>query len=364
MPPQPKPYIGALEPAVHGGIDYREVARLRLSPDEVLDFSVCTNPCGPPLGVAGAIGRAAIERYPDSQSGELRAALASGLHVPEENIIVGSGSSEIIRLAALAYFGAGDTVIVPQPTYGDYEVACRLADAVVFREPRARGPALRLSIPELVRLIKTTRPRGVFLCNPNNPTGEYFGRAQVEAVLEAAPDALVVLDEAYAAFTKKAWSPVPLLEGGNLVVLRSMTKDYALAGVRLGYALSKIDIIGVLRRVQPPWSVNAMAQQAGLAALRSGPYLASCRDEVTRAKTWLMRALRGLGFRPLPSAANYFLVEVGDAARFRRALVKHGILVRDCTSFGLPAHVRIGVRTLPECRRLIEAVKTIGMARS
>ena len=107
-----------------------------------------------------------------------------------------------------------------------------------------------------------------------------------------------------------------------------------------------------------------MAQQAGLAALGSGHYFAACRYEVAQAKTWLVRALRGLGFRPLPSAANYFLVDVGDAARFRRALVKHGILVRDCTSFGLPAHIRIGVRTLPECRRLMEAIKAIGMAPS
>ncbi|MEW6141792.1 MAG: histidinol-phosphate transaminase [Chloroflexota bacterium] len=361
MPPSPKPYIGKLVAGVHGGIDYAELEKLGVEPDKVVDFSVCTNPFVPPPYARKALQHAKLECYPDSRSTVLRRALAAYSGVEEGNVLVSSGSTDLIRMAALAYTGPGDTVVIPQPAYGDYEIACRLSGASVVDRPRAGGNDLQLDLPEIVSVLKRRQPRLLFLCNPNNPTGQYFSRQDVESVLGASLETLVVLDEAYASFVAERWSSEALLDRRNLLVVRSMTKDYALAGLRLGYALAHQPIIHVLERVQSPWSVSSAAQSAGLAALEAAGYLEKCRRRIKKAKGFLIRELKLLGLRPLPSAANFFLVRVGNATQFRRGLLRCGFLVRDCASFGLPEYIRLGVRTVPECRKLIEAIKSSGV---
>jgi len=361
VPPLPKPHIVRLPHGVHGGIDFAEVEGLGIRPESVVDFSVCTNPFGPPPSVRKALMSANLVCYPDSRSTMLRRALAAYFNVSEGNVLVASGSTDIIRMAALAYAGPGDTIMVPRPTYGDYEIACRLAGAVVLARPRAGGKNLRLSPSDVISLLRRRRPRLLFLCNPNNPTGQYLSREDVGAVLDAFPETLVVLDEAYAAFVAERWSSAAFTDRRNLLVVRSMTKDYALAGLRLGYALAHRSVISTLERVQSPWSVNAPAQSVGLAVLEADGYLEKCRKRIETAKTFLMGELERLGLETVPSAANFFLVKVGNAARFRRELLQRGFLVRDCASFGLPDYIRLGVRTLPECRRLIGAIEASGV---
>ena len=169
----------------------------------------------------------------------------------------------------------------------------------------------------------------VFLCNPNNPTGQYLGREVVRELLRRLPDGLLVLDEAYVGFVSAPWRSLDLLDEGNLLVLRSMTKDYALAGLRLGYAVAGEEIARVLAAVAPPWNVNAAAQAAGLAVLEEGgDYLAGFRGELQRAKRFLVEGLSALGLDVLPSETHYFLVRVGDGARLRAALLERGMLVR------------------------------------
>jgi len=143
--------------------------------------------------------------------------------------------------------------------------------------------------------------------------------------------------------------------------LRSMTKDYALAGLRLGYAVAAKPIISILERVRPPWNVNAVAQKAGIFVLNTDNYLEECNTKIQEAKSFMARELTSLGLSPLPSQTNFFMVEVGNAANFRQALLKKGILVRDCASFGLPDYIRLAPRTLPECQRLIAAIKETGV---
>jgi len=361
VPPLPKPYIGKLVASVHGGIDYAEMEKLGIEPAKVVDFSVCTNPFGPPPYARKALQLAKLECYPDSRSTVLRRALAAYFGVEEGNVLVSSGSTPIIRMAALAYTGHGDTAVIPQPAYGDYGIACRLSGASVVDRPRAGGNDLQLDLPEIVSVLKRRQPRLFFLCNPNNPTGQYFSRKDVESVLDASPETLVVLDEAYASFVAERWPSESLLDRRNLLVVRSMTKDYALAGLRLGYALAHESIITVLERVQSPWSVSSVAQSAGLAALEAAEYLERCRKRIGVARAFLVHWLNRLGLEPVPSAANFFLVRVGNAARFRRGLLRQGFLVRDCASFGLPEYIRLGVRTLPECRKLIKAIKSSGV---
>ncbi len=352
----PKPKVESLEVCEHGGLNYAELEGMDITPGEVLDFSVSSNPFGPPPGIKEALSTSAIDRYPDREATELRRHLAGKLGIAPQNIIAGNGSVELLRLAALAYFGSGDRVLIIEPTFGEYEVACRIAGSQPLKPwMGAEGFKVR----EIVDLIKQERPKGVFLCNPNNPTGEYLPRGDFQQILAVCEDTLLILDEAYIAFIDCAWSSLEMIQEGNLLILRSMTKDYALAGLRLGYAISHQGVIEALRKVCPPWNVNAVAQRAGILALEEEEYFGQCKIKLQQSKDFLMRGLADLGLPPLPSEANFFLVKVGDAGKLRHQLLKRGILIRDCTSFGLPDYIRVAPRTLPECHRLIAAIKEI-----
>jgi histidinol-phosphate aminotransferase len=356
--------VQKIRPSEHGGIDYAELEALGISPEEVIDFSANLNPFGPPPGMKRVVGRANIAAYPDSRASKLRRLLARKLRVSEENVIIGSGSVELIRLAALAYFGRGDEVLIIEPAFGEYEIACQVSGASIVKQRRA-PKGFRLDVEETARLIQRHRPRGIFIDNPNNPTGQYLSQAEFERLLSAAKDSLVVLDEAYITFVDDVWSSVGMTRGNNLLILRSMTKDYSLAGLRLGYGVAGKEIISGLRRICPPWNVNAVAQEAGLVAVAAGGYLKDCQSRLRQAKGYLVAGLEALGLPAVPSAANFLLVEVGSAAAFRRKLLQRRMLVRDCTSFGLPAYVRISPRTLPECRKLVRAIKEVmGVGRS
>lgn len=354
---RPKPNVAKLVPTAHGGINYQELEKLGISPEDVLDFSVSINPFGPPPGTKEALGEASIDRYPDSEATELIMTLANKLTISPDSLLIGSGSTELIRLVATAYFGPEDLVIIPQPTYSDYEIACYLAGAQVLKQPTLEEADFRLNVAETADLIRKHRPKGVFICNPNNPTGQYLSREDVERILSVAKGSLVILDEAYIAFTDNTWSSLDLIGRSNLVIIRSMTKDYALAGLRLGYAVAAEPIISVLKSVRPPWNVSSVAQAAGIFALRADGYVEACGIKIREAKQFLVKELGGLRLSPMPSQANFFLVKVGDAASFSQALLKKSILVRDCSSFGLPNYIRLAPRTIAECQRLLNTIK-------
>jgi histidinol-phosphate aminotransferase len=358
---QHRPAINKLAPSIHGGIDYEELKRLGISPDSVLDFSVSINPFGPPPGIKEVLVNASVEHYPDSEASELKHLLAKKLGISPDNLIISSGSTELIRLVATAYVEPNDSVIIPQPTYGEYETACHLVDAQILKQPVLKEPDFQLPINEMINLLQNHQPKAVFLCNPNNPTGQYMSREEVMQIMSSMPESLIVLDEAYIAFTENAWASVDLINRGNLVILRSMTKDYALAGLRLGYGIASEPIISVLKRVCPPWNVNAFAQKAGTLVLNSDSHLKGCYNKIRKAKNFLLKELERIGLSPLPSQTNFFLVRVGNATAFRQALLKRGILVRDCTSFGLPEYIRLAPRSLSECQKLIEAIKDVGV---
>jgi histidinol-phosphate aminotransferase len=188
-----------------------------------------------------------------------------------------------------------------------------------------------------------------------------MSKGQAEQIMSSYQSSLVILDEAYIAFTENAWSSQDMVNLGSLIILRSMTKDYALAGLRLGYAIAAEPIISVLKRACPPWNVNTLAQKAGIIALNADSYLKECTGKIREARDFLIKELELLGLPPLPSQTNFFLVKVGNATAFRQALLKKGILVRDCSSFGLPQYIRLAPRTLPECQKLIDAIKEVGV---
>jgi histidinol-phosphate aminotransferase len=367
MPIRPRLEVEKLTPAVHGGPDYAELAALGLSPDEVIDFSANANPYGPSSQVQAVLAGMPLDRYPDAQAIALRERLARVHGLTPEHIIVGNGTAELIWLLGMAYLQRGDPVVIIGPTFGEYRAAAGLMGARVAEYRATAAADFQPDIAAIEALIGRQRPRLTFLCNPNNPTGVYLAQEAVEALAADCGEGVLVVDEAYRAFVAGPWPSEPLVERGpglssaegNVVLLRSMTKDHALAGLRLGYALASPEVVAALKKVQPSWSVNAAAQAAGLAALSDENHLRESLPKIAKAKAYLVEELPRLGLRVVPSAANFLLVEVGDGRGLRRKLLSHGLMVRDCASFGLPEYVRIAARRMEECRRLIETLQQL-----
>jgi histidinol-phosphate aminotransferase len=198
--------------------------------------------------------------------------------------------------------------------------------------------------------------RLVFICNPNNPTGQVLPLNTLKDWSRMFPDTLFVVDEAYVAFVPEMRSVTsPHLK--NILVLRSMTKDYAIAGLRLGYAVGDQTVIAALTNLRSAWNVNALAQAAGLAALQDEAHLAKTLVELRSENIVLVSRVKELGYEPVPSQTHYFLMPVGNGAQFRQKLLQHGILVRDCASFGLPSYVRIATRRSEENARLLRTLR-------
>jgi histidinol-phosphate aminotransferase len=355
----PRPEVAATSPAYHGALDYAELEQLGLNPDEVLDFSVNSNPYGSSPAVQSALAQVPLDRYPDREVLRLRRALAGRNHISPDQIVVGNGTAELLWLVALAFLRAGDQVLVVGPSFGEYKRVARLMGAHV--ETWTARPEREFAVePEAVgQCLHQLAPRLAFVCNPNNPTGATLPPEIIQAWAEAHPRTLFVVDEAYLAFAPGLHSALTA-NAHNMLVLRSMTKDYALAGLRLGYAVGHASLIAALGQVRPAWNVNALAQAAGVAALEDESHLRATLDALSQAKEELVAALRELGLSPLPSAVHFFLVDVGDGCAFRQTLLREGILVRDCASFGLPTYVRIATRRPEENIRLLMSISALG----
>ncbi len=353
---------------VHGGIRPAQLRALGLEPADTLDFSASISPLGPPQGLEKTLRRVDLTAYPDPECLELREALSQNLGLAIDRILVGNGSTELIHLLTRASLspppaGCADTALLLGPTYGEYAGAVALAGAQVLELAARRQLGFSWDLAQAEAIIRTRRPSLIFLCNPNNPTGVYLDKKAVLDLAQwvAQAGGLLVVDEAYLNFVNQPWNSLALLEpesgaANNVIILRSMTKDYALTGLRLGYSLAAPKITSRLARFQPDWSVNGLAQAAGLVALADIGYLPAAREAVNSAKSYLVHTLTGLGFAVLPSAANFLLVEVGDGRAWRERLMRQGIFVRDCASFGLPDCIRIGIRSQPDCQRLAAAM--------
>ncbi len=366
MPVRPNATFDSLEPVAHGAFDHAEIASLGLKPEGVIDFSSSINPYGPAPVVERAAREAAIDRYPDRGLHELRSALAGRLEIDVSSIAVGNGSAELIDHLARVYLAPSDITLIVGPTFGEYERASRLCGArTLFCDRDVSGSKVTLSLAGLLETVEREEPRLVWICNPNNPTGDYLQHTTIEKLVEtvAAVEGLLVVDEAYQ--NLMLWEEpdemVDLLSGENLALLRSMTKDHAVPGLRLGYVLAAPPLVRALRVAAPPWNVGAPAQAAGIAALSepATEHLRSSRERMSRDAAYLRRELEGLGIEVIPGAANFLLARVGDGAGWRRALLEKGLQVRDCASFGMPEYVRISVRRRDECWRLISTLKLL-----
>ena len=350
---------------VHGGLNIAELESLGLRADDVVDFSASINPLGPSPRVLEAAQNVNLAAYPDSDCLKLREAIGAWLGVESRFILAGNGSTELIHLLARAYVRREQAAAIFAPTFGEYSAACRTEHiepvAITPDEDEISAGRFRWDLPAAIDRLAAIRPSLVFLCNPNNPTGLYLREHEVRGVAEAMQGTgLLVLDEAYVSFVDEAWNSIPLLSMGNVVLLRSMTKDYALTGLRLGYMLAPEPVIERVRSFQYSWSVNAPAQAAGVAAIAEGDHVQRGREVVQEGKEFLQKAAEELGVQFVPCSANFILFRVGHASEIRRLLLtRHGLCVRDCASFGLPEYVRVGVRKMEDNRRLVAALEQV-----
>lgn len=344
--PAATPAVGE---AFHGAVDLGEMRRRGIDPDRLLDFSANINPFGPSSRVREAVSNAVLDRYPDRECLRLREALSAQEGIDMERIIIGNGTSELLQLIAQVFLRPHDCVLVVGPTYAEYARASLLSAARVC-EVRAVSETGFATPVEAVEdaLREWQLPKKIaFICNPNNPTGQVVPRRPLLEWVLSNPSTLFIVDESYIDF---AASVASVADAGapNLIVLRSLTKSYALAGLRLGYAIASREVIGKLCQRRVPWSVSAPAQAAGVAAIEDRVAFRDALERVSEAKHELFERLIAEHLEPVPSDANFFLLRVGDASQVRERLLAEGILVRDCDSFGIPSHIRIGVRTREE----------------
>ncbi len=338
--------------------DEQVAERYRLPVERIVRFDLNTSPAPPDLALrllrGGVYGRA-ISEYPPSDYRDLVAAAAARYGVATDEILVGAGADEVLDLVAKAFIPPGGTAVVPAPTYAMYRVLTEQRGAVplvVPRRPAAEGYAI--DVPEVVAAARAAAL--VWLCSPNNPTGLPEPDGAVERLLagllaDAAADGrrapVVVLDEAYAEFAGR--SLVALRAAyPRLVVVRTASKAYALAGMRVGFALARREVLGEVEPYRPPGSVAIPSVAVVTAALRDPDALAANLARVTRERARLAAALAGLGLAPRPSVTNFLLVDLGDPRRAHEVaegLMAHGLVPR---TFGaghpLAGHLRFTVR--------------------
>jgi histidinol-phosphate aminotransferase len=352
---------------IHGALDYGELEHLGLSAEEILDFSVNVNPYGPSPLAREALTRAAIDQYPDRACLELRRAILE-YELPTTSfspnaLVCGNGTTELIWAIARAELQPGRKTAILGPTFGEYRAACQAvgADIVEYRAPASRS--FQPDVAEIISWLGQQQPALVWLCNPNNPTGTWLPRSALVQIAQTCQQicATLVVDEAYWHFVSphEAFSAIELVEtAAPLIVLRSLTKDFALAGLRLGYAVANAEIIVPRLSAQlPAWNVNGFAQKAGIAALQDQEYLTTTLAQLVFEGHAFFQALAEAKRQVLPSRTQFYLINVSDAAQVRRQLLRQRLLVRDCTSFGLPQFIRVATRPQADWQRLLQTLQ-------
>lgn len=313
-----------------------------------------------PLPAAVAAFEAAageLNRYPDGGGLRLREALAERHRVPVEQVVLGNGADELIRLCAVATLDAGDRVAFPWPSFPSYVSAAACSGAVAERTTLGDLDALLASGAKLI-----------YLANPNNPTGTVVAPEELRRFIEALPEeVLCVLDEAYAEYADPEPEGPALLRDGiaPLCVLRTFSKVYGLAALRVGYALASPDVADALDRVRPVFNVNQPAQEAALASLHERNAVALRVEHARRARDLLFDELAGAGLRPLRSQANFVYAEVpdGDGEGLADALLRKGFLVRALTGFGAPGAIRVTCGSDEENHAFGEALRSLASGR-
>lgn len=319
---------------VHGGTGKREREK---SQKNLIDFSASTNPFPPRF--TWNCDPSSLTYYPDDTYFELKKRISHTFHRSLDDICVGNGSIEIIRVfCQVALKGTNKTFFTGTPTFGEYELSARLAGAK--------------------RTDNSDTADVSFVCNPNNPTGTLHRKQDLLQRLKKAKshNGLLFCDEAFIELSDPTQTLADVIDQ-NLFVLHSLTKSFAVPGIRFGYGFGDPSLIEKIEISRPPWSVNAFAEAFALEAFRHMDELSQSRKDIEKEREKLAAGMMSLGLHCHPSSVNFILVDCGrDVTPLCSALLRHDIIVRNCTSFGLPTCIRVAVRTPDENRILLEAL--------
>lgn len=330
---------------------------------DIVKLASNENPYGPSPRALEAM-RAALGEvwlYPDGSGHELKQTLARHLNVSSSQITLGNGSNELLLLLAEAFLTAQSSAVCSQYGFAIYPLVIRATGARCIETPALAedGPMPYGHDLAAMAAAITADTRLVFIADPNNPTGTWVDRAALRAFIVALPaDTLVVLDEAYLEYaalsgcdSRLDW----LQEFPNLVLLRTFSKGYGLAGIRVGYALSHPEVADALNRIRPAFNVSNVAQAGAAAAIGDQAYVAGGARRIVAERERVARALRVLGVRHAPSAANFLMVEVGErAAQVYEQLLRGGLIVRPLAGYGLARHLRVSIGLPEQNDRLLE----------
>lgn len=353
-------YIRSISP-YQPGKPISDLAReMGLTESGIVKLASNENPLGMSVRArdAAAAALTAVERYPDGNGFELKAALSRRFGVAVEQIVLGNGSNDILELAARAFISPGASAVFSQYAFAIYSLATHAAGG--------RGvvvPAQDYG-HDLAAMAAAITPdtRVVFIANPNNPTGTFISGDEIWTFLAQVPqDVLVVLDEAYTEYLLPAQhydSVAWLSRFPNLLVSRTFSKAYGLAGLRVGYGMGQPEIVDLLNRVRQPFNVSSVALAAATAALDDEEFLAQSAEINRRGMAQLEMAFQDLSLAWIPSAANFVTFKVGDAAAVNAALLKQGIIVRPIGGYGMPEWLRVSIGLPEENARFIEALTT------
>ena len=329
---------------------------------DVIKLASNENPFPPSPRVLKAINEEAkgINRYPDGSCYYLRRELARKLKVKEDQLIFGNGSDEIIVLATRVFTEKGDEVILARPSFLIYEIAAKISGATIKMVPLK---SFRYDLEGMKQMV-TPQTKIIFIGNPDNPAGTYVTKQQVEGFLkDLRKNIIVFFDEAYFEFVAKKDYPdtIALLKTHkNIIVTRTFSKMYGLAGLRLGYGIANQEIIGLLERVREPFNVNSLAQAAALACLKDAGYYQKMGKVLESQRKVLYHSLKQMGLFFVDSATNFILIDVKtNSLEVCQRLLKKGIIVRDMGFWGLDTFIRVTIGTPQENKKFIQGLKGV-----
>ena len=351
----------------HGGNINKLCDKYGLNPDKIIDFSASINPLGCPEEVHKVILERFVDirNYPDSECVNLKKAIADKIPCNDSNIIVGNGSNELFYLIPRAMKPKQGVLL--QPTFSEFKDALSSANVEVVELANNDGnfPLINTNLSNLMNIEDGM----VFLCNPNNPTGQLTLKSDILELIKGNSNRLIVVDEAFMDFVDdgEKYSVVkeaPLID--NLIVVRSLTKFYGFPGLRLGYLVANESNVNKLMQFKEPWTVNTFAQIAGDVAINDAEFAVNTRQYVSCEKAFLYDGLTDIkGIRPLQPSVNFILVKIHNAeitsSGIQDLLIKDNIIIRDCSNFiGLSdKYFRVAVRTRKENQKLLKALKLV-----
>lgn len=339
-----------------------EEVKRELGLEDIIKLASNENPLGPAPRAIEAISNmlSELHLYPDANCFNLKKALSGFYDIPITDILIGNGSDELLKLIAETFLSSGDQIIVGKPTFSEYEFAALIMGAECIEVPLKD---FTHDLPAMLAAI-TPKTKIIVICNPNNPTGTIVNRTQIKEFMDKVPDdILVIFDEAYYEYVENPDYNTGLeylAQGRNVIVLRTFSKIYGLAALRVGYGLTSTEIAQAVERVMEPFNVNTPAQIGALAALQDKEHVQKSRELNSQGKQYLYNEFKRLGLTYVPTEANFIFMDTGaDCREIFNRLLKLGVIVRTGDIFGYPTFIRVTVGTEEENQRFIASLEKV-----